>query len=90
MSYQPGACVDVDTPALRQAWWARNADPPRMLLEDDRLRAEAEQATAECPHFHRASGEMPCPTCGEPYWRHPRHWPFIWLNVLCDGLAVKL
>lgn len=44
--------------------------------------------------FHRASGEMSCKVCGEPYRNHPYSddigfdGPF--LKLLCDGRKVKL
>lgn len=46
--------------------------------------------------FIRANGDCLCPVCGRPYLRHPFDPKVLdwngepWLNVLCDGLRVKL
>lgn len=38
----------------------------------------------------RCSGEMECAECGCNYFRHPHDEDHPYLNVLCDGSAVKL
>lgn len=46
-------------------------------------------------HYRRASGEVACPACGEPYRKHP-HAVYLdwqgepWLTRLCSGDLVKL
>lgn len=60
------------------------------MLFEQVIEAGQMQVQQECPDFHRAGGDCICPACGQAYWRHPQHWPFIWLRVLCSGEAVKL
>lgn len=38
----------------------------------------------------RVSGEMLCPECDRLYYSHPRDADHPYMNVLCDGSAVKL
>jgi hypothetical protein len=43
--------------------------------------------------FYRASGDCECPTCGEPYRKHPFTPHRAWhgdLHLLCTGDVVKL
>jgi hypothetical protein len=44
----------------------------------------------ECPDFLRASGGTVCSQCGYSYSDHPRHVPWHFLTILCDGRVVKL
>jgi len=53
----------------------------------------------ECPDFTRVSGDILCPDCGKPYWKHPvdlaavtgDKWRCVpWLHVACDGRRLKL
>lgn len=44
----------------------------------------------ECPDSVRAGGDVVCRSCGKAYYDHPQHGGFPFLNVLCDGTAVKL
>ncbi len=44
----------------------------------------------ECPDSIRAGGDAACRSCGKAYYDHPQHGGFPFLNVLCDGTAVKL
>lgn len=40
--------------------------------------------------YIRASGDMICPACMLNYFKHPSDPLLPFLNVLCDGRAVKL
>ena len=40
--------------------------------------------------WFRASGDVPCPTCGKEYRLHPEDGRIPLLHVLCDGSRVKL
>lgn len=42
------------------------------------------------PESIRASGSCLCQVCGKEYRMHPRHYPHLYLNILCDGSVVKL
>ena len=44
----------------------------------------------ECPDYIRAGGDVVCEICGKAYYDHPQHNDFPFLNVLCDGVVVKL
>lgn len=63
-----------------------------------RFYSDAEEAEANqlikngspAPEFRRASGSCLCQVCGKEYRIHPRHYPHLYLNVLCDSSVVKL
>jgi len=56
-------------------------------LDADGLLAGLE---GECPDAVRAGGGAVCQSCGKAYRDHPQHGGFPFLNILCDGTAVKL
>lgn len=61
-----------------------------MHYEHDQCKNIANSGKHPCPEFYRCSGEMVCEQCGKQYYDHPQHIPYHWLNIICNGDAVKL
>lgn len=40
--------------------------------------------------WSRASDEVICTTCSEPYWKHPKVLGALWLRRICGDHLVKL
>jgi hypothetical protein len=59
----------------------------RALLRAQRPKKLVMQTTKD---WYRASGDVLCKDCCEPYSAHPVAATEEWLHVLCDGSRVKL
>jgi len=44
----------------------------------------------QVPVFRRAGGDVICEKCQQPYHDHPKHIPYFYLTILCNGDCVKL
>lgn len=62
------------------------------LTERDERQMEIMQRSGHfpCPDFQRAGHQVVCQVCNHQYVDHPRHVPWYFVTLLCDGRAVKL
>lgn len=69
-------------------WWPMVA-PPLPCRNDLEFDTDADGwANEPCV---RVGGDAECPTCGLPYWRHPRVTDEVpTLRRACDGRMLKL